>query len=341
MRKEFWEQRRNHIQGCADNGLSMTEASMRLDLTRETIRKYCKKYGIKFSPRGHMADRLQKMADQNMTREEAANELGLTYQTVCSLIRDYSISFPHAYQLSVDMDRAEAMASIYQAGKTLQEIGVLFGVSRERVRQIISKHHGLTGTDGGQHARAEAKRARTMARRNKRCLEKYGCTYDQYRDLVEIGRKMRRDGATHNQTPTGAWFSQRRNAQNREIEWNLTLWDWWQIWQRSGHWDERGRSGDAYVMCRFEDSGAYEPGNVYIATLRHNSSIQPNNPYRKSHPDFEEVMKERRERSVKRKCSIEGCERDHYALDLCINHYSSQWRYRKIAKQRDAERAAA
>ena len=32
--------------------------------------------------------------------------------------------------------------------------------------------------------------------------------------------------------------------------------------------------------------GAYEVGNVYVATNSHNCSLQPNNPYRTSHPDY-------------------------------------------------------
>jgi hypothetical protein len=48
-------------------------------------------------------------------------------------------------------------------------------------------------------------------------------------------------------------------------------------------------------MCRFADAGAYEIGNAYIATQSHNSSVQPNNPNRLSHPDHDEYIAARRE----------------------------------------------
>ena len=42
--------------------------------------------------------------------------------------------------------RADAMAALYAEGRTLEEIGALFGVSRERVRQVLTKHgHAARG----------------------------------------------------------------------------------------------------------------------------------------------------------------------------------------------------
>lgn len=62
------------------------------------------------------------------------------------------------------------------------------------------------------------------------------------------------------------------NAARRGIEMRLTFDEWCQIWQESGHWDERGRNSGQYCMARFGDSGHYERGNVFIQRTNTNSS---------------------------------------------------------------------
>ena len=47
-----------------------------------------------------------------------------------------------------DTSRAESMAEMFKQGKTLQEIGDHFCISRERVRQLL-KQVGVSGKDGG------------------------------------------------------------------------------------------------------------------------------------------------------------------------------------------------
>jgi hypothetical protein len=59
-------------------------------------------------------------------------------------------------------------------------------------------------------------------------------------------------------------------GQRLAIGWELNLWQWWSIWQRSGKWEQRGR-GSRYGMCRFNDTGPYASGNVYIATCVDNT----------------------------------------------------------------------
>ncbi len=66
---------------------------------------------------------------------------------------------------------------------------------------------------------------------------------------------------------------QRGNAKLRGIPFLLTPEEWWDIWQASGHWHERGRRKDQYCMARFGDKGAYEKGNVEITTTHENNLI--------------------------------------------------------------------
>ena len=156
-------------------------------------------------------------------------------------------------------ERDIAMFAMYRDGKTLAEIGTVYGVTREYVRQCITKWFGRQRSDGGAHLRAAERRARKATEKDIKSIRRHGCTWEQYAAL----RAMK--------IPTRAFAQQRSNAKVRGIGWELSLWEWWLIWQASGHWHERGR-GQGYVMCRRGDTGPYAVGNVFIAPARHNSS---------------------------------------------------------------------
>jgi hypothetical protein len=74
-----------------------------------------------------------------------------------------------------------------------------------------------------------------------------------------------------------AYVTQKKRAKRRGIAWEFINFDqWWGVWQRSGHWAERGnKDGNSFVMCRYGDVGPYSVDNVFIATCRENSSNQP------------------------------------------------------------------
>ena len=301
MRDDFWIARAALLEPFDGNGVTAAHVARETGLSYGTVKTYAAKFGFDFAGRVSKKSQpnryeqrraaISELAAEGLTRQEVAERLGLATQTVGKIGRELGVEFRHgAVGLGVDRGRAEAMAAMYRGGKTLQEIGDLYGVTRERVRQIISKQAGITAEDGGQRAAAERKRAVAKAKKDAASLEKYGCTYDEYLSLMMAGKELRMAGFPASKTPTGAFVSQKNNALGRGIEWNLKLWDWWQVWQQSGKWDMRGRAKDAFVMCRFKDDGPYEIGNVYIATLAHNSSFQPNNPYRKGHPDYERAM---------------------------------------------------
>ena len=70
-----------------------------------------------------------------------------------------------------------------------------------------------------------------------------------------------------------AFLRQRWRAVNgRGLEWNLSFDEWWDIWQQSGKWDQRGTSKGKYCMSRKNDTGAYELGNVFIQLSSDNVS---------------------------------------------------------------------
>lgn len=339
MRDELWNARRNRLTECAFLGMSVSDAAVDTGLCIQTVRTYADKFGIKFSAvsraRTEKIIAIEACASEGLTRSQACEKLGMSAHSLGEIARAHNIKFVHALKDDIDHERADAMAAMYRAGKTLGEIGALYGVSRERVRQIISKYRGLSSENGGQAVRSKIERERTRARKEADCYSKHGCSLSQLKELRALGRQMAAKGFTRERTPIGAFIRQRHNAIGRGIEWRITLWEWWAIWVESGKWDERGRTADAYVMCRFSDDGAYEVGNVYVATAHHNVTVQPNNRYRKSHPEFEEAMSEKAKRKGQtetRCCEVDGCVRPHYGKGLCGTHYRVQWARAKRAR---------
>ena len=72
-------------------------------------------------------------------------------------------------------------------------------------------------------------------------------------------------------TPKGQFSIQKRKAKQRKIEWQLSFDEWWNIWQESGHWEERGAERGKYCMSRKNDIGPYAVGNVYINLFEMNN----------------------------------------------------------------------
>lgn len=79
------------------------------------------------------------------------------------------------------------------------------------------------------------------------------------------GRK--KNNAMRRSTPEGKWLDHKHRAKQCGINFNITFEDWWELWQP--HWGQRGIGG--MVMCRFNDEGAYEVGNVRIDTQANNN----------------------------------------------------------------------
>ena len=72
-------------------------------------------------------------------------------------------------------------------------------------------------------------------------------------------------------TPKGQYSVQKRKAKQRKIEWQLSFDDWWNIWQESGKWNERGDCRGKYCMSRQGDVGPYSIENVYINEFGNNT----------------------------------------------------------------------
>ena len=61
-------------------------------------------------------------------------------------------------------------------------------------------------------------------------------------------------------------------AERRGIPFELTFKQWLEVWQDSGHLNERGSGQGRWVMARFFGSGSFKIGNVRIIRAEDNNS---------------------------------------------------------------------
>lgn len=154
-------------------------------------------------------------------------------------------------------ERDLKMVSMYRQGLTLAKIGEQFGITRERVRQLLSKQ-GISRADGGASLGHAQKIDRALRDREARCQLKYGVS-------IEMWKHYNITGATR------GWREQKRNADLRAIEFRLTFKQWVSVWEASGKFHLRGRGIGKYCMSRIRDDGCYEVGNVHIQLITDNS----------------------------------------------------------------------
>lgn len=159
--------------------------------------------------------------------------------------------------------------TMYRDGFTLQSIGENFGVSRERIRQVLKKR-SVFGQDGGAKVRGEKRRQQVVRniaeRRAATILRNWGLTPEEYEAIaVQYG------DASQKRSPFNRYRLQQRSSGRRKIKWEFTFPEWWEVWQNSGKWPMRGAGKDKFVMARLRDMGPYRSDNVEIITGSQNS----------------------------------------------------------------------
>lgn len=165
--------------------------------------------------------------------------------------------------------RVARMVQMYRSGMTLGEIGQEFNITRERVRQLISKA-GISRAEGGISARKVSSQVayqdEVKRSRDARAQTLFGCDYET---AVQLNGGSSSFRVAH--TRAAAYLRQKRSAvQNRDIEWLLTFPEWCRIWDESGKWSLRGRGRGAYCMSRKRDVGPYSIENVRIISNEQN-----------------------------------------------------------------------
>lgn len=150
--------------------------------------------------------------------------------------------------------------SLYQAGFTQRQIAAQFGVTHQRISQILTKI-GVRRSEGGISVQPPFI-SLLQYRSDERCRQKWGVSLSTRREIL-------RD---YGHWPFLAYGDHRYNASRRSIPFLLTFDQWWTLWMQSGKWALRGRRPGyhGYVMARAGDKGPYTLGNVRVTTQSDN-----------------------------------------------------------------------
>jgi len=148
--------------------------------------------------------------------------------------------------------RNDEIVQLFKSGWTMQEIGDVFGVCRERVRQILFELR-VSATEGG----CSLKTAQKAAKRDQEFIDLRGCDSETYRRISKIKDK-------NGKNPQRCYSSQRGDAIFNGIKWELNFYEWWTVWDRSGKWHKKGREKGEYCMRRHESIGPYSKDNSCI-----------------------------------------------------------------------------
>jgi len=151
----------------------------------------------------------------------------------------------------VQTTRALEIIDLYHHGFLLIELAGFYSVSHQRIHQIL-KANGISSLVGGRVI-VRDKRNQDKARyREERMRQKFGCS-------LALHAKLRGDGILQ-ASILWKFIEQRKNANRRNIEWDLTLTEWWSLWE--GKFYNRGRKKGQFVMSMNEDKVAYSVNNV-------------------------------------------------------------------------------
>jgi hypothetical protein len=156
--------------------------------------------------------------------------------------------------------------------KTTSEIAAHFEVSSQCIHRYI-KLMGLTRRDGGK---AGQMKVRAIEASEEVIVKKQGCTQSQWDRL----RAMDED---YKLTPLFAYNTFKNNFQNSqpEVEFNLPLWDWWELWEESGKWGLHKRNPQGMYIIACTDKSK--------PLTKTNATVRP----------FAEVLRETRARNKK------------------------------------------
>lgn len=85
---------------------------------------------------------IRKLIGEGLTREQIANEIGISSSSVSAYCDILGLRIPRKKRETTNglgLQIGEIL-ELRKSGKTLNEIGQQFGVSRERIRQVLAKH---------------------------------------------------------------------------------------------------------------------------------------------------------------------------------------------------------
>jgi hypothetical protein len=176
--------------------------------------------------------------------------------------------------------RGDELERLFLSGQTLQSAGEQFGLTRERVRQILVSR-GVRTSDGGSaiarplkrvaaDAKKAAKEAVKLAEKehalNARCEAILGCP-------LAVARRINAPYSTTPSNrccgPVGKFCNIRNLYRSKHQEWALSLVGWHYLWVESGHWvmpslENPGGPEHGYGLARIDVNKAFCLGNLKV-----------------------------------------------------------------------------
>lgn len=203
----------------------------------------------------------------NTPIKDLVNTHNLTKQSIYTILKK-SGELPKNPPRSKDelSRRNNDIVSAYKSGTPMTELAEIYDLTRQGI-QLILKSNGLTAKSGGAAVRSKERQLKNnrdkIENRDTNCLSKWGCTYEQWKELRDVHQNF-------HLTPIARYIQHRSNVKRDNITWDISLWDWWNIWNESGKYTSRGRGKNGFCMTRKEDKGSYTKDNVYITTISEN-----------------------------------------------------------------------
>lgn len=169
------------------------------------------------------------------------------------------------------MIRDKQIIAHYKRGWLLRQIGQKYNLSRERIRQIV-KEQGVASSEGGallqrkiekpiHEAKLAAKKLKNKTRRVKK---DWGCSLELYEKL---------GGNSYQNTIIRKFHLLRHQIRNKGGKWNLTLEEWWEIWEKSGKYNQHGLKKHQFVMARINKKGPISKINVRIIRAKDSKNL--------------------------------------------------------------------
>lgn len=258
------QKRDARMAAMASEGKTALEIATAESIGVDLVYQWARRAGIKLARVGEVQKalkaRILELAESGKSTDEIAQQLQVRPHAVYRVARTAGIPLRRSFKTKTDPEREARrakMAEMYRQGITLAKIAAQFGMTRERVRQIISVA-GMSRGNGGARVVADARKKSLELAREAKCLAEYGLPY-------AVIRQLKRDRVMV------AYRSQKKSAAMRGIKFNLTFAQWFAVWQASGKLHLRGRGKGKYVMSRMSDDGGYELGNVHIQLATENS----------------------------------------------------------------------
>lgn len=162
------------------------------------------------------------------------------------------------------------MVQLFREGKTLEEVGFKYDLTRERVRQRL-KHYGIVGRHGGNTVRALSRSVirdkANYERKEKRSQRKYGIG-------IQERRNLKTTFFSHPQycKAEKIYLSLRSNSFRNYVPWSISLTSFIELIRPYVNIYGKGQM----VIRRKDVNKPYEIDNIEVVTHKYSSRITRN-----------------------------------------------------------------